>query len=310
MPLSERYRKFNTFVKNKFGHKVYKVSVDAGFTCPNRDGKVAIGGCVYCNNDTFVPPYARRRYSIEDQIKNGMDYLRLRYKAEKFIIYFQAYTNTYGDVNELKKYYEYALTVSDDIVGLTIGTRSDCIDEEKLDMLQELAEDIYLTVEYGLESIYDKTLRFANRGHDYDSVKRAIERTRNRNISIGAHIIAGFPTETVEETLESASEISSLNLDFLKIHNLHVVRNTALQRMYKESPFHLFTYEEYVDFVINYLERLSPDIVIERLYTDTPRQLLIAPLWGVTHMQILQGIERELESRDTYQGRLYDPQII
>jgi len=301
-----RYNTYRPYIKEKLGYRVNKLSVDMGFTCPNRDGNLAVGGCVYCNNDSFVPPppYARARFSMHQQITNGMDYLRKRFKAEKFIVYFQSYTNTYDSVEKLEEMYRNALKY-EDVIGIAVGTRSDCIDEEKISMFEELAKDYYVSLEFGIESIYDKTLEFMNRGHDYQSVLDAIEMSKGRGFEIGAHIIVGMPTETKEEMLAMAGEVSSLGIDVFKVHNLHIVRNTPLARMYKKEPFSLFNFEEYIDFIIEFLERLSPDMVIERLFTDTPHQLLIAPDWGKSHLQILQAIEAELERKDTYQGRLY-----
>ncbi len=305
--MTKRYNSFDSYLRERFGQKVYKLSVlsvDGGFTCPNRDGSLGRGGCVYCNNDSFVPPYARARFALEDQITRGMDYLRRRYRAGKFIVYFQAYTSTYGDVATLDELFGRALSHTD-VVGLVVGTRGDCLDQEKLSLLERYARDRYVAVEYGVESIYDKTLRFANRAHDYNVVVDAIELTKGRGLDIGVHIIVGFPTETVCEMLHMATEISRLGVNTLKVHNLHVVKNTPLERIYREAPFPLFSYEEYLDFIVLFLEKLSPDIVIERLFTTTPRQLLVAPRWGLSPLQVLQGIERELERRDTYQGRLY-----
>ncbi|MCZ6639275.1 MAG: TIGR01212 family radical SAM protein [Candidatus Dadabacteria bacterium] len=299
-----RYNTYRPYIKEKLGYRVNKLSVDMGFTCPNRDGNLAVGGCVYCNNDSFVPPYARARFSMDQQITNGMDYLRKRFKAEKFIVYFQSYTNTYDSVEKLEEMYRNALKY-EDVIGIAVGTRSDCIDEEKISMFEELAKDYYVSLEFGIESIYDKTLEFMNRGHDYQSVLDAIEMSKGRGFEIGAHIIVGMPTETKEEMLAMAGEVSSLGIDVFKVHNLHIVRNTPLARMYKKEPFSLFNFEEYIDFIIEFLERLSPDMVVERLFTDTPHQLLIAPDWGKSHLQILQAIEAELERKDTYQGRLY-----
>jgi len=300
----QRYNTYRPYIKEKLGYRVNKLSVDMGFTCPNRDGNLAVGGCVYCNNDSFVPPYARARYSMDQQISNGMTYLKNRFKAEKFIIYFQSYTNTYDSVEKLERMYRDALSY-DDVIGLAVGTRSDCVDEEKLAMFKELANETYVCVEYGIESIYDKTLDYMNRGHNYQSVLDAIEMSKGRGFEIGAHIIVGMPTETREEMLLMADEVSSLGIDVFKVHNLHIVRNTPLARMYREKPFELFTFEEYVTFIVDFLERLSPDMIIERLFTDTPHQLLVAPDWGKSHLQILQAIDAELEKRDTYQGRLY-----
>ena len=299
-----RYNTYRPYIKEKLGYRVSKLSVDMGFTCPNRDGNLAVGGCVYCNNDSFVPPYARARYTMDDQVTSGMEYLRKRFKAEKFIIYFQSYTNTYDSVEKLEKMYREALKY-DDVVGIAVGTRSDCIDEEKLEMFEELAKDCYVCLEFGIESIYDKTLDYMNRGHDYQSVLDAINMSKGRGFEIGAHIIVGMPTETKEEMLAMAEEISSLGIDVFKVHNLHIVRNTPLARMYRSKPFKLFDFEEYIDFIVNFLERLSPDMIIERLFTDTPYDLLIAPIWEKSHLQVLQGIEAELKRRDTWQGRLY-----
>ncbi|MBF8302993.1 MAG: radical protein [Candidatus Dadabacteria bacterium] len=305
--MDRRYNNYNSYLKEKFGCRVHKVSVDVGFTCPNRDGNVAIGGCIYCNNDSFVPSYAKSRVSLQDQIRTGMEYLKKRFKAEKFIIYFQAYTNTYDKIEKLEKLYREALD-NENVVGLAIGTRSDCVDEEKIKLFDDLAKDWFVSIEYGIESIYDKTLEYMNRGHNYKSIIDAIRITKERGIHIGAHIIVGFPTEAKEEMLQMADEVSRLNIDFLKVHNLHIVKNTPLARMYAKDPFHLFNYQEYLDFITCFLERLAPNIVIERLFTDTPQDLLIAPRWNKTHTEILRGIDMELERRDTYQGRLFKEQ--
>jgi len=302
--MMRRYNSYHDYLKEKFGCRVNKVSIDMGFTCPNRDGSLARGGCVYCNNDSFVPPYARARYSMHDQLTDGMDYIRKRFKAEKFIVYFQAYTNTYGDARELENMYREALSY-DGVVGIAVGTRSDCVDEEKIEIFERLAQECYVSLEYGIESVYDKSLEFMNRGHDYGSVLRAFEMSKGRGFELGAHIILGLPTETREEMLAMADEVSSLPIDCLKIHNLHIVKNTPLARMYRDEPFGLFGYEEYIDFIVRFLERLSPDIIVERFFTDTPRSLLIAPGWDRSHIEVIKGIEEELEKRDTCQGRLY-----
>lgn len=303
--MKRRFNSYGAYLKERFGSRVAKLSVDAGFTCPTRDGSLSRGGCIYCNNESFVPPYARVRYSLRSQVLTGMEFLKKRYGVDKFIIYFQAYTNTYGDVEMLEELWRSALKF-DGVVGISIGTRSDCVDEEKIRVMERIAKSTYFTVEYGIESIYDKTLSFANRGHDYASVVSAISMTRGKGINIGAHLIVGFPTETIDEMLYMATEVSRLGIDYLKVHNLHVVKNTPLEKLYRESPFKLFSYDEYVGFVVEFLERLSPQIVVERLFTDTPGDLLVAPRWGMTHSEILRGIERELERRDTYQGRLYE----
>ena len=302
--MEKRYNIYHDFLKEEYGGRVHKVSLDMGFTCPNRDGTVAQGGCVYCNNDSFVPPYARSRYNMDFQIKHGIEYMKNRFKAKKFIIYFQAYTSTYGEAQELERMYKEALKY-DGVIGLSVGTRSDCIDEEKIEIFERLAKDYYVSVEYGIESIYHKTLEFMNRGHDYQSVVDAIELSKNRGIHLGTHIIVGMPTETEEEMLAMADEVSTLGIDTFKIHNLHIIKNTQLARMYQEKPFSLFSYEEYLKFIVKFLERLSPDIMLERLFTDTPQDLLIAPRWTERHNEIIYGIKQELKKQDTYQGKYF-----
>ncbi|NIP32014.1 MAG: TIGR01212 family radical SAM protein [Candidatus Dadabacteria bacterium] len=302
--MNDRYNSYHKYLRERFGERVHKVSVDMGFTCPNRDGTVAQGGCVYCNNDSFVPPYARSRYSMDFQIKNGIEYLRERFKANKFIIYFQAYTSTYGDVKELERMYKEALKY-DGVIGLAVGTRSDCVDEQKLELFEKLAKDYYVTIEYGIESIYDKTLEFMNRGHDYQSVLDAIDLTKGRGVEIGTHIIVGMPTETIDQMLSMAGEVSKLGINTFKIHNLHIIKNTQLERIYRKKPFYLFSYEEYLDFIVKFLERLSSDIMLERLFTDTPQDLLVAPKWTQRHNEIIYGIRQHLVKMDTYQGKKY-----
>ncbi len=289
-------------MKEKFGFTVYKVNVDAGFTCPNRDGTLGVTGCIYCNNDSFRPGSCRPAMSISEQIGNGISHVSKRYKAGKFIVYFQPYTNTYAPVAQLEALYGEALR-SPSVIGLAIGTRPDAIDKDKLALLSDLARERFVLIEYGLQSIYDKSLEFIRRGHDYNAFLKAVDLTKGRGIHIGAHIIAGFPTETADETLAMAEEISMLPIEFLKIHQLQVVRDTPLERIYGESPFHTFSYDEYVGFVVDFLERLSPDIVIQRLFATAPDDILVAPQWGRNRHQILRDIEKALESRDTWQGR-------
>ena len=301
--MNNLYNSYHEYLRERFGCRVHKVSLDMGFTCPNRDGSLAKGGCVYCNNDSFVPPYARSRYTMDFQIKHGIEYLKKRFKAEKFIVYFQAYTSTYGEAKELERMYKEALKY-DGVIGLAVGPRSDCIDEEKIEIFERLAKDYYVTVEYGIESIYDKTLKFMNRGHDYKSVLDAIELSKGRELHIGSHIILGMPTETQNEMLAMADEVSTLGIDTFKIHNLHIVKNTPLERMYHENPFKLFSYEEYLEFIVKFLERLSPHIMLERLFTDTPQDLLVAPKWNVRHNEIIHGIKQTLKKNNSYQGKL------
>lgn len=300
--MSVRYNSFGFYIKKRFGTRVYKVSVDAGFTCPNRDGTTGVSGCIYCNNDSFRPNSCRSAKSISEQIENGISYMRKRYNASKFLVYFQPYTNTYAPVEELGRLYKEALA-EPSVIGLAIGTRPDCVDEEKIALLESFSKHYFIIIEYGMQSIYDKSLEFINRGHNYNAFLSALNLTKNRGIFIGAHIIAGLPTETKEEMLATSDEISQLPIDFLKIHNLQVIRDTPLEILYRNSPFHIFEYEEYLDFVTDFIERLSPHIVLQRLFSTAPDNILIAPKWGKSKQEILRDINKRLEIKDIYQGK-------
>jgi radical SAM protein (TIGR01212 family) len=301
-----RHNSFGRYVREKFGAAVHKVNIDAGFTCPNRDGTLGVSGCIYCNNDSFRPSSCKPALTVTEQVRNGIAWLKKRYGAEKFLAYFQPYTNTYAPVDELSKLYAEALA-EPSVVGLAIGTRPDCIDGEKLDMLAEIARSRFVLVEYGVQSIYSKSLEFIKRGHDYATFLKAVDMTNERGLHSGSHIIVGFPTETREEMLEMATELSGTGIEFLKIHQLQVIKDTPLAAMFSIEPFHIFDYVEYVDFVADFLERLSPDIVIQRLFATAPDEILIAPRWDRTKHELLRDIERRLAERNSFQGRLYRP---
>jgi uncharacterized protein len=303
--MGNRYNAYGAFLRERFGCRVYKVIVDAGFTCPNRDGKVAIGGCTYCNNDSFRPGAVTRLKPIADQVGNGIAYLRRRYRAQKFIVYFQPFTNTYAPLERLVPMYEAALA-HPDVIGLSVGTRPDCVEEDKLAWFEELARSRFVTLEYGLESIYDETLERINRGHDFQCWADAMRRTRGRGIALCTHLILGFPWETREQILAMADPVSKAGLEFLKLHHLHIVRHTALGREYLEKPFRVLEYGEYLELVVDFLERLTPAIRIERLFGLAPEEQLLAPRWGKTKAEIQYDIERRLAARDTWQGKLYE----
>jgi radical SAM protein (TIGR01212 family) len=301
--MPRRYNSFGSYIKKHFGATVYKVNVDAGFTCPNRDGTIGSSGCIYCNNDSFRPNSCTPTFSLDEQIHNGIAHIRKRYKADKFLVYFQPYTNTYAPVHELEHLYMKALS-EPSVVGLAIGTRPDAVDKKKIALLSALAEKYYILIEYGMQSMYDKTLQFIDRGHNYDTFLKALEITKNKGIFIGAHIIVGFPTETTKEMLSMADEVSCLPIDFLKIHQLQVIKNTPLEILHREKPFHTFGYEEYLEFIVEFLERLSQQIVLQRLFATAPDDILVAPRWGKSRQEILRDIEKLLESKNTYQGKM------
>lgn len=300
--MERRYNSFGAYMKKRFGATVYKVNVDAGFTCPNRDGTVGTSGCIYCNNDSFRPNSCRPTLSVRAQIANGITYIRKRYKAQKFLVYFQPYTNTYAPVDELERLYLQALS-DPSVIGLAIGTRPDAVDSEKIALLQSLAEKYFILIEYGMQSMHDRTLEFIRRGHDYKTFLDAIALTKNRGISVGAHIIVGFPTETRDEMLLMADELSCLPIGFLKIHQLQVIQDTPLEIIYRKRPFPVFAYDEYLDFVTEFIERLSPGIVLQRLFATAPDAILIAPRWGKSRQEMLRDIEKTLEYRNTFQGK-------
>lgn len=298
-----RYKSYGRFLKEKFGCRVYKVSVDGGFTCPNRDGSVAVGGCTYCNNDSFRPKSANRMKSVKDQVQEGINYLKRRYGAEKFLVYFQAFSNTHAPLEELVPLYDAAMD-HPDVIGISIGTRPDCVDAKKLEYLEQLASTRFVTLEYGLQSIYDSTLERINRGHDFRCWADAMSRTRDRGIWLGTHLILGFPWESRQEMLDTARVLSDTGLNFLKLHHLHLVEETEIARAFRLNPFQLLTLEEYADLVIDFVERLSPDIIIERLFGSAPADQLIGPVWGKTAAEIRRIIDMRFEERDAWQGKV------
>ncbi len=306
---NRRFNTYSDYFKSRFGERVQKVSVDAGFTCPNRDGTLGRGGCTYCNNDAFNPSYCLPEKSIKQQISEGIEFHKVRYRrAEKYLAYFQAYSNTYADLDYLKKVYKEALDVPG-VVGLVVGTRPDCVDDDKLDYFAELAEKVYLIIEYGIESCYDKTLERINRQHSYEQSVQAIQKTAQRGIRTGAHLIFGLPGETREEMLQEAKIISALPLDNVKFHQLQIIKGTQMSKHYALNPegFNLFTWEEYREFMIDFLERLNPRFVVERITGEAPPRFLAGPRWGLKRTdQILNLFEQRLEERNTWQGRLYN----
>lgn len=303
--MNRPYYDFSTFLKKYFTGKVQKISIHAGFTCPNRDGAKGVGGCTYCNNQTFSPEYCKPVLSVRQQLEDGIRFFSRKYPTMRYLAYFQAYTNTYGELERLKSMYEEALAV-EGVVGLVIGTRPDCMPDELLDYLEELNQRIFLMVEYGIESANDDTLLRINRGHDFATAADAIRRTHERGILTGGHIILGLPGEGRDELLRQATLLASLPLDMLKLHQLQLIKGTRMAREYEEHPewFHLYEVDEYIELVIDYVERIPSSVVFERFISQSPRSLLIAPDWGVKNYQFVERLRRRMAERDTWQGRL------
>lgn len=298
------YNDYGTWLRQHFPYKVQKISVDAGFTCPNRDGRLGTGGCIYCNNDSFNPSYCQREKSVKQQLVEGKEFFRRKYPEMRYMAYFQAFTNTYSTLDHLKSLYEEALDV-EDVVGLVIGTRPDCIDDTLLDYLTQLARQTMVTLEYGIETANDDTLRLIRRGHDFQCVRDAVERTKGRGIVIGGHVILGLPGEDAEESVRQATIMSELGLDVLKIHQMQIIRGTRLAQMYAENPFHLYTPEEYSELIVRYLEHLSEDMVVERFASQSPKEMLIAPKWGLKNYELTNLIVNKMKREGRRQGSLF-----
>lgn len=288
------YNDFSSWIRRQFpDFRVQKIAIDAGFSCPNRDGQISSGGCTFCDNRTFNPSYCDRHKSITKQLEVGKAFFSRKYPDMKYLAYFQAYTNTYASVERLRKMYEEALAV-DDVVGIVIGTRPDCMSEELLDYLEQLNHHTFLLVEYGIESANDETLKRINRGHDFACSCDAVERTHARGILTGGHIIIGLPGEDAEETLRQAPIISALPLDVLKIHQMQIIKGTKLAEEYAAHPFHVYTVEEYIDVIVRYISLLRKDLVLERFVSQSPQDLLIAPKWGLKNYEFTNLLNNKL----------------
>lgn len=300
------YCEYGPWLKDQIGCKVQKISLNAGFTCPNRDGRVGWGGCTYCNNQTFNPDYCVTTKSITQQLEEGKVFFARKYPDMKYLAYFQAYTNTYDSIERLKERYEEALSV-EGVVGLVIGTRPDCMPDSLLDYLEHLSHRTFLLVEYGIESVYDHTLTRINRGHTHAQTEDAINRTAQRGIKVGAHIILGLPGEGRDALIKEASILSSMPISMLKLHQLQIIKGTRMAEEYavRPSDFHLFTVDEYIDLVIDIMERVRPDMVMERFVSQSPSSLLAVKGWGLKNYEFVDKVRRRMVERHAYQGRLY-----
>jgi len=303
--MTNRYYDLNSYFRNIFGRRVQKISLDAGLTCPNRDGRISTGGCIYCNSRGSGTGASSQGLSITEQIMRGKEFLKKRYKAQKFIAYFQSFSNTYGPYEKLKGLYEEALAI-DDIVGLSIGTRPDCVDESVLTLLESYAKDYLVWIEYGLQSIHDRTLAAINRGHDVKCFKGAVDKTRGMGIKICTHVILGLPLEDRHDMLATAKAVAAIGIDGIKIHLLYVVKGTRMEELYLEGKYRCLEQEEYVNLVCDFLELLPPDMVIQRLTGDPHPHELVAPEWSLRKNETLSHIRETFTERESWQGKRFN----
>lgn len=302
--MSERktYNDYSSWMQHFFPFKVQKISVDAGFSCPNRDGTVSTGGCSFCNNRSFNPSYCNGAKSVTQQIEEGKNFFSHKYPQMKYIAYFQAFSNTYSSLERLKAIYEEALSV-DGVVGIIIGTRPDCIDDEKIEYLKKLSERTFVMLEYGIESVNDSVLKAVNRGHTFEQSRSAVEKTHQAGILCGAHIILGLPGESREMIINSAKTISALPLDILKIHQLQILKGTALAK--SAEHIHTFSLDEYIELLADFIEHLRPSLVLERFVSQSPADMLIAPKWGLKNYEFTHKLLRYMQEHGMAQGNKF-----
>ncbi len=304
---SNPYNDYSSYIKKKFPFRVQKISINGGFSCPNRDGTIGRGGCTYCNNYTFHPAYCKPENNVVNQIDEGIDFFRERYQAQKYLAYFQAYTNTYSDLSNLKNLYSQALS-HPDVVGLVVATRPDCVDNQIIDYLHQLSETYFVVLELGIETTHNPTLEIINRGHTFETTQKAILAAHQAGLHVGGHIILGLPYETTDIMLHHATQLSALPLQTLKLHHLQINKATEMERQYRLQPemFQLFTPESYLQLVVRFLELLSPSIVIERFLSEAPLDMLIAPRWnGPKNFEFVEKVKKELNRQKTWQGKLF-----
>jgi radical SAM protein (TIGR01212 family) len=302
---SKPYNDYSTYFKTKFSVRVQKIAVNAGFTCPNRDGTKGVGGCTYCNNETFNPFYCSPIKSITQQINEGIAFFEPKYKTQQYLVYFQAYTNTYGNLELLKKVWSEALS-HPKVLGLVIGSRPDCVDDQVLDYISELSKKYYIVLELGIETTLDRTLEIINRCHSHSDSVDSINRAAQRGIEIGVHVILGLPGESRDEILSHADVLSNLPINTLKLHHLQIIRGTKMEKQFIENPeeFQLFIADDYINFVVEFVARLNPRIVIERFISEAPQNLLVAPKWGgLKNFEIVHRIEKKMKQYNIWQGK-------
>lgn len=298
----KRYNDYGNWLRRRFPFRVQKVMLDAGFTCPNRDGSKGVDGCIFCDNRAFNPSFCDPEKSIRQQLTDGKAFFGRKYPDMKYLAYFQAFSNTYADVETLRRRYEEALAV-EDVVGLVVGTRPDCVTDAVLDYLEQLSRHVFVVVEYGVESVNDHTLRIVNRGHDFACSRRVIEETAARGIFTGAHVILGLPGEDERESLRQAAVVGALPLHVLKIHHLQVLRGTRLARMYEKEPFPVYSVDRYIALLAEYISRLPSSLLLERFVNVSPPKMVVAPGWGVKSWEFVRRLEAYMACHDLWQGK-------
>jgi uncharacterized protein len=301
------YNDYSSFVKRKFNNRVQKISLNTGFTCPNKDGSKGVGGCTYCNIHTFSPDYCKPSKSISQQLEEGILFFSHKYKTQQYFAYFQSYTNTYADVNELREMYMEAIRYPN-VIGLVIGTRPDCISPEIVNILSEIAKTHFVSLDFGVESTLNRTLDIINRCHSFEETQAAYALAANKGLHLGAHLILNLPGESREDMLNHARELSKLPINSLKIHQLQIVKHTRMSLQYEQTPemFSFMNVDEYIDLVTEFISLLRPEIILERFVSESPKKLLIAPNWGgIKNFEIADKIEKRLLEQDIWQGKFY-----
>jgi hypothetical protein len=302
---------YSSYIKSLFGTRVQKISVDAGFTCPNRDGTKGTGACIYCTNKSFSPFYCNGNLGIKQQLEKGISFFSPKYKTQKYLAYFQSYTNTYDKLEVLEEKYLEALSV-EGVVGLVIATRPDCINQQTLDLIKHIAKNKYVSIEFGAESTIDKTLDFINRGHSYSQTIDAVKLTSNAGINCGLHLIIGLPGENKNDFMNHALEISKLPIKTLKVHQMQVLKGTKLKQVFDENPelFYNLNLDNYINLIIEFLENLNPEIVVERFTSESPKEMIVYPDWnGKKNFEISSMVQRKMNALKTYQGKIYESNV-
>ncbi len=302
-----QWNDYSSYIRRVFGERVQKISIDAGFTCPNRDGTISTDACIYCNNDSFSPFYCSNSLSIKEQIDTGIEFFAKKYKTQRYLAYFQTYTNTYKNIDELKRIYSQALE-NPLIVGIVIATRPDCINTEILEMLLEIVGNKYLLIEYGAESTKNSTLEFINRGHSWEQTVEAVLLTNKYKIDCGLHLILGLPGENENDFFDHAKKLSELPIKTLKLHQLQILKNTKIfdYFMSNRELFFDLSFEKYKQVIIRFLEELNPEIIIDRLTSESPKEILVYPNWsGRKNYEIVHEINNDMKKANTYQGKKY-----